>query len=252
MPATSTSSHISFFGATGGCVLNSLVKSMMSGQPARALARTPSKLVDLLTQEGISKDARDKLLVIIEGNAKDPEAVKKTLWDEEKGTYCEKIIFGIGGKPTFTPNPLKPSLDDPTVCQSTMSTIISSIASLNFPTPPDLLAISTTGVSDKRDVPVLFLPLYHWLLAIPHQDKQVMEDLVVKAYQEDKVIESYTLVRPSLLTDGKEKSADRVKMGTESTPDIGYTIGRRDVGKWIWEEWALKGTGKYHRVTLSY
>ncbi|KAM0749337.1 hypothetical protein T439DRAFT_327058 [Meredithblackwellia eburnea MCA 4105] len=245
------STPIAFFGATGGCTLAALVKALNSGARARALARTPSKLIDLLTTQGVSPDAITKRLSIVSGNAKDEKAVRKTLECVETGDLCQNIVFGIGGKPVFSPNPLKPTLDDPEVCQSTMRTLLLAISSIQYRSPPTLLAISTTGLSSKRDVPILFLPLYHWLLAIPHQDKKVMEDLVLEARSAN-LLGSYTLVRPSLLTDGSEKEDTKVRVGNDQEPKVGYTISRKDVGKWVWEQWGENGVGRDEKVTLSY
>lgn len=59
------------------------------------VARTPQKLTDLLSKRGIKEDITRSKLVIIQGNAKDQEAVTKTLVDES-GKVADKIIFGIG------------------------------------------------------------------------------------------------------------------------------------------------------------
>ena len=46
------------------------------------VVRTPQKLTDLLEKRGIEKDVTSSKLVILEGNAKDKNAVAKTLVDD--------------------------------------------------------------------------------------------------------------------------------------------------------------------------
>ena len=206
------------------------------------VARTPQKLTDLLSKRGIKEDITQSKLVIIQGNAKDQEAVSKVLVDES-GKVADKIIFGIGthsshfpsrpyskliqpltptpgGTPKLTPNPLKPTLDDPVVCQSSMSTILSSVRAI-FTSPsyhgqarPLVTAISTTGMSAKRDIPLLMIPLYHWLLAVPHADKKVMEEEVEKAKAEG-VIREYVIVKPSLLMGENRLGRENIRVGWE-------------------------------------
>jgi hypothetical protein len=102
---------------------------------------------------------------------------------------------------------------------------------------PRIAAVSSTGLSDfARDVPLLFVPLYHVLLKSPHKDKRAMEGALV-ASDED-----WTVVRASLLTDGPESAKMPVRVGMEDprakfveSKAIGYTISRQDVGKWIFE-----------------
>lgn len=104
---------------------------------------------------------------------------------------------------------------------------------------PILTAISTTGISSKRDIPIVMIPLYHWLLRVPHADKKVMEELVEKAAARN-VIRSHVIVRPSLLTDGKKLGLSSVRVGWENVDGngaaVGYTISREDVGGFIFEK----------------
>ena len=101
------------------------------------------------------------------------------------------------------------------------------------------------------------IPLYHWILAVPHADKKKMEDLVVASGRK------FVLVRPSLLFDGEAKGLDHVKTGIEIPGNkeegkhaVGYTIRREDVGKWIFEECVRdnKRWGKWEGkcVSLTY
>lgn len=120
-----------------------------------------------------------------------------------------------------------------------------------------LVAVSTTGITDLgRDVPLLMYPLYHVMLKDPHKDKRAMEELVKGSG------ERFTLVRPSLLTDGGE-GAGKIRVGVEDvlagkveSTAVGYTVSRQDVGNWIYEECVQEeGNGEKwvgKAVTLSY
>lgn len=102
---------------------------------------------------------------------------------------------------------------------------------------PLISVVSTTGISQKRDVPLAMWPFYHFMLATPHADKKVMEEKL-QASKERLVV-----VRPSFLVDGdcKEK---QVKSGFEDfrTGEVvkelapGYVISRGAVGRWIFGE----------------
>lgn len=74
------------------------------------------------------------------------------------------IISGIGGVPKFTWQ--GPTLEDPHICENGTKSILQGLASLKGATEakkPRLCVISTTGLSQTRDVPHLMRPLY-WIL----------------------------------------------------------------------------------------
>lgn len=122
---------------------------------------------------------------------------------------------------------------------------------------PILTAVSTTGISSKRDIPIAMIPLYHWLLRVPHADKKVMEALVEKAAARN-VIRGYLIVRPSLLTDGKKLGSSSVRVGWENVDGngaaIGYTITRDDVGGFIFEKVIQNNAEEFtdKKVSLTY
>lgn len=136
-----------------------------------------------------------------------------------------------------------------------MKTLLQALRELNLEQKPFMAIISTTGISEGReDVPLLMRPLYHWILAIPHADKKVVDQLVMEAATEGKTISGYALVRPSLLVDGKSKGMEKIKIGSEENPAVGYVIYRDDVGLWMFEE-LMKGdasrwNGKKPSITL--
>lgn len=119
-----------------------------------------------------------------------------------------------------------------------MATIILALKDVEMTQKPSLVTISTTGMSDgPRDCPLLILWLYQWLLAVPHADKHTMERLVRDQADKpgsDSTLNGFTIVRPSFFV-GEGKGLDSVKVGTEQEPTIGYWIGRKDVGEWIYE-----------------
>ncbi|KAL8698801.1 MAG: hypothetical protein Q9201_006370 [Fulgogasparrea decipioides] len=257
--ATTHLPTVAFFGATGGCTLAALSYALKSGYHARALARTPSKLVDMLKKRMLSQTLLDEKLVIVQGNAKDPEAAGKVLINDN-GQVVDSIVFGIGrstqelagGAPKFTPNPLKPTLDDPHVCQDSIASINRALqgiaASSQDARMPFLVALSTTGISESRDLPLAMIPLYHWMLTIPHADKKVLESRVIEA-KEKKLIRDFVIVRSSLLLNGQTNGRKEIKVGWEGKAPgqlgngaaVGYTITREDVGFFVFDSIIAKG-----------
>lgn len=129
------------------------------------MVRSPSKLEQLLRDKGISEEIQQKYLRIVTGNATDIASVENTLRDPS-GKLASMIISGVGGTPRFTPNPLRPTLDQPNICQDSIEAIVKAVRALNTAGgsyTPYIIAISTTGVDDSvDDVPWLMHPLYHW------------------------------------------------------------------------------------------
>lgn len=264
-------------GATGGCVLAFLVRALQAGhkcsacecyssapkalptttKPNNLVVRTPSKLTDLLKTRGVSADLISKHLTIVQGNSKDPIKVAEVL--KVNNVVADMVVSGVGGLPVFKPNPLRPTLDDPTICQDTVSTILNALRDLHSKSSqgekkkPTLVAISSTGISDyNRDVPLAMLPLYQWILPIPHKDKKIMETLLVEEVKKgdaSSAIENFVAVRPSLLTNGREVGFGAIRAGVDSpgkfdNSTVGYTISRADVGGWIFEGLVEDKAGK--------
>ena len=264
---------------------------------AQAVARDANKLRKLLlTRHGASESAVDANLIVVEGNVKDRKAVSRALvvprrtaaegrhakhsdsdGDDDEPRMVDMIVCGVGSVPVFKPNPLRPTLEDPTICEDATRTILCAVADLvslsrrkslsslsslsqsqsqssstassaTSPRPaltptissadaaaatrrarsvkkPLMVVISTTGLSSQgRDVPLLMLPLYHWMLPVPHADKQKMERLLVDATTSNPAtspISGFVVVRPSLLTDGAMLGLDKVRVGWEVEADGG-------------------------------
>lgn len=270
---------LAVLGATGGCVLAFLVRALQAGHNCSAcecysaskipatcfvvmliyifthtprwrqltidlVVRTPSKLTDMLKTHDISADLISKYLAIVQGNARDSIKVAEAL--KVNNVVADMVVSGVGGMPVFKPNPLRPTLNDPTICQDTVSTILEALRNQHSNSQgkkPTLVVISSTGISDSgRDIPIAMVPLYHWLLPVPHKDKKMMEKLLVEEFKNDtsSAIANFVAVRPSLLMNGRAVGFGAIRAGVESQGEIdksaiGYTITRADVGGWIFE-----------------
>jgi hypothetical protein len=274
MSTTTKSKTIAFFGATGGVAGSSLAAALRSGYYCTALVRTPSKLISLLTsQHSIPQSTIDTLLTIQAGNVLDPSACAKVLISPlNPSTLVDTIFFGIGGSPRINWSLWAPfTNDDPTVCQMGMASVLralsdlanSGISTTNDSRKPQIIAISTTGISDgERDVPWVLVPLYRWALHIPHVDKKEMERLAQSSAGQ--TTRGYTIVRPTLLTDGEARGLDKVRAGweygdrqhkdvaQEQGPECGYSIGRKDVGGWIFQRVIVEGGWEGRCVSLTW
>lgn len=205
------------------------------------MVRNPEKLKTLLTDRGIYDSAIVNNLTVTKGSVSEKDLIRKVL--QYANAPVDIIIFGIGGKMSFE-NPLKPTLDNPTVCQDGIRAVFEEARTLgedaegDYHRKPLLAVLSTTGISEKRDLPILMMPMYKWMLKVPHVDKKVMEDLIFKEIALDRAqrgIENYIIVRPSFLTDGKSEGVANIKVGTEIKLAVGYTIARNDVGAWLFQ-----------------
>ncbi|KAK7433192.1 hypothetical protein QQZ08_000125 [Neonectria magnoliae] len=222
---------VAFFGASTGVGLSALKHTLAAGHKCVALCRTPSKLTDIISPEATPN------LQVVQGNAHDTAAVARCL-KKDDGTIVDEVVSTIGGKPVLS----KLSIDDPLVCRKGMATLLEALAQLRRDGAtgrPLIVVCSTTGMSRfGRDVPVLTIPLYHFMLKVPHEDKKIMEDSLAESG------EDFTIVRASLLVDGATDKPIRVgvedpKTGRESNA-IGYTISREDVGRWMADNLLLK------------
>lgn len=242
MPSTNLS--IAFLGASTGVGLSTLCHCLQAGHECIALCRDPSKLAAIFPDH-------PKLLRIIQGNAHNIDDVMECLQVGKKDDkrLVDFVVSTIGGKPVLS----KLSIDDPDVCGKGAAALIEAIARLKrakakeeLDDGPHIIACSTTGISlFGRDVPLPLLPLYRFLLAVPHRDKRVMEDCLVRS----RGIAPFTIVRCSLLVDGATTTGDNdddgdggriIRVGVEDpiqgcrvSEAVGYTISREDAGRWI-------------------
>lgn len=178
------------------------------------------------------------------------------------------IYSSIGAYPDFQLSLITPFvLSDPTLCTSGMRAIFSALSTLNLTTSsgskPLLITLSSTGVNGKaRDIPWLYYPLYKFLAAQPHADKRRMEEVVLSDRGEH--VRDFVIVRPTALVD-KVKGVEKVKSGwewglqgekksgeKEIGPAIGWTVGRTDVGAWIFKNVVEEGGWEGRCISLTY
>lgn len=208
----------------------------------------------MLIQKGVPESTIAANLIIARGDVTDIDSVKLALVYKQRPV--DLIVSGIGGKPIMS-NPLSPTLDNPTVCQDGVRTILAASRLLHHTehdSKPTLVVVSTTGLDDqRRDVPLLEMPLYYWLLKVPHKDKKIMETMIREEVQKpasERAIQDYTIARASLLTDGAGYGVDKVRAGSEEKPATGYYISRNDVGRWMFEK-LVKSRGEYSNKVVS-
>lgn len=250
---------ILFLGATGGCGLSTLRRSIAAGHNCIALCRTPSRLTDKLPV--LQRSAPN--LRVEEGNALDQSAVARCLVHPAgSNNLVDAVVFTIGAVFQFS----KFANDDPHVCGNAMKILLAALGDARKVTRatghPRIVAISSTGLSiHGRDFPLTMWPLYHLLLKEPHADKRMMETTLVESG------EAFVIVRPSLLKDGSDPEDERaegkrhIRVGVEDpkagrleSKEVGCVITRDGVGKWIFEKTLSDGgeewTGKV--VSLTY
>jgi hypothetical protein len=243
---------IAFFGATGGVTNSCLVHTLRAGYKCVALVRTPEKLRQQLKDQEISDETLNNL-IITSGNAIDKSAVKATLTVAGPGTLPSTIVTGLGGAPKLGGwefcHPLRVfTIDQPTLCADAARTLIDALTEIYREQPqlasqkPSLIFGSTTGVTrGPEDVPLGMRMLYHGALQVPHEDKKNMENLYRGNVEnkEGAVFRVVSGIRPTLLTGGVTvtgaKGLDCVRVGTEDKPATGFTIGRADVGHWMFQ-----------------
>lgn len=238
---TSTQPICAFFGATGGTANHTLALALKANHQCTALARNPQKLTEMLLAALVPEDTLSTHLHIVKGDIRDAAAVKAVLGHAQHNL----IISGLGRTTMF-------SNVDETICQDGTAAMFKALRELQsegkLATVPHFIALSTTGISERgRDIPLMFVPLYKVLLKSPHEDKKAMEQLVTAAAAEEKpVIRAYTLVRPALFIEDKWPfGLERVRVGVEEAPKIGYTIKRAEVGGWIYENMIAGDAAKW-------
>ena len=235
-----TTKTVAFIGASTGVGLAALKHSLAAGHQCIALCRTPSKLTDLLPS------AANPNLQVVQGNAHDLASVSRCLVKQDGTTLVDAVVFTIGGKGVVTKLG-QMTLDDPTVCERGMATLIEGLAQRRRSGAtgrPLIIACSGLGNSRLgRDYPLALYPLYQVVLKVPRADKQAMEAKLVESG------EAFAVVRPSVLVDGESDKTIRVGIEDPETKRrsnvIGYTVSREDTGRWVAENLVLKQEAKY-------
>ncbi|KAI1451157.1 NAD(P)-binding protein [Annulohypoxylon stygium] len=256
---TNTKKTIAFLGASGGVGLAALTRAMAAGHTCIALCRTPSKLTDRFPA------AQHPNLKVVQGNAHDVDAVAQCLFPSSATTSTspaakpvDMVMSSIGGQFQFA----KMTIDDPHVCENGMKTLLAAIDRVrreNTSVPelslehwhPRIVVVSTCGISKAgRDFPLATLPIYKFMLKVPHVDKLAMESLLTGNAGEKGF--TYSIVRPSLLTDPAVPDR-KIRVGVDDKPPVGYGISRDDTGRWIFEN-LLDAEGAYENrvVTITW
>ncbi|GAA5801483.1 hypothetical protein EDC94DRAFT_327175 [Helicostylum pulchrum] len=219
--------RVAIFGASRGCAHAMVAQGLAKGDHTfKLLIRKPENL-------DFTEDQKAKL-TIIEGDANDAVAVKQTIVD------TEVIVYSIGSAFITSSR----TMVSPGLCRDTMTVILQVIEQLaEEERPKRLIAVSSTGLNDMSEVPLLFRPIYKLLLHEPHQDKKELERLV----SDNSFISNWILVRPSLLTDGKLEEKYRADEGIS-----GYTISRLDVGHFLLNQCLVPTTWLNKKVVVTY
>ncbi|KAI6085536.1 NAD(P)-binding protein [Hypoxylon rubiginosum] len=244
--ATETPKTIAFLGASTGIGLAALTRALAAGHTCIALCRKPSKLSDRFPA------AQHPNLHVVEGNAHDVAAVSRCLSvPDHPQQLVDAVVSSIGGAFVFS----KMTLDDPQVCEKGAATLIEAIAAVRKQQQengnvaaaswrPRVVVVSSSGLARTgRDYPLPMIPMYKWMLKVPHADKRAMEKTIVdgaaKGY-------TYTIVRPSLLVDDAAPTRE-VRVGIDDDFVVGYTISRDDTGRWMYESLLQDGDkiGRY-------
>jgi NAD(P)-dependent dehydrogenase (short-subunit alcohol dehydrogenase family) len=243
------SKTIAFIGASGGCGLAALKHAVAAGHTCIALCRNPAKL-------DVPFPERPANLIVRQGNAHSVDDMAACLTKPGQPTALVDVVsFTIGS--VF--DAAKWTVEDPTVCQKGMDALLKALNQLRTRAEdpaeglPLISAISTTGISEhQNDVPLMFRPMYHYMLKVPHADKKVMEDMIQASP------ERWALVRPSFLIDGADKEKKRVRVGIENRKagvekkEVGYVIAREAVGRWIYENLLVSdNTSQYEGRAVS-
>ncbi|KAF2730515.1 hypothetical protein EJ04DRAFT_515233 [Polyplosphaeria fusca] len=217
----------------------------------------------------------NRRLKIHQGDAKSPVDVSKALVSPTNNKVLVDIIHtSIGAYPRFQFSIFQPfPLTDPTICESGMAALFSAIDQLSTEgttgnrvgQKPLLITISATASRNlwhSLPLPLFTAPLYAWLLSSPQTDKLKMEELLCA--DGGAHLRSFVIIRPAILTDGVERGIESVRVGWEwgvddvgrdnmgPGPAKGWTIGRRDLGAWVFKKVLVEGGWEGKCVSLCY
>jgi hypothetical protein len=210
-----------------------------------------------MLKENKLEDSYLKNLTITQGNSKSEADMTKAL--VLNGQVVDMIVSGIGAVPKM--KGLKVTIEDPTICADTMTCLFNTLKAVRDSNPsgykkPRLVGISTTGISEYgRDLPLIMVPVYHILAAVPHEDKKLMEKMIkTEGSKENSLFNGWVIVRASFMSLGtKEVGCENLKVGVEENgkpmpkESWGWTISRKDVGNWIYAELVQDKSGKSQR-----
>lgn len=245
--------QLAFFGATGGCTCSCLAHSIEAGYKCSALVRNPKKLATALEAQGISAREQKALLKVVEGDVKDGHTVRNTLHID--GRLVDKIISGIGGVPQPQLSLFRPlTMAEGAICSDGTRTILAALGTATGAgRKPTMAVISSIGVQQDlpRDYPLMLAPLMRWMLNAAFDDKRDMEKQLKDSVREGNAspLESYIIVRPTVLADGDSKGLGAIREGVDGDPVIGWSISRADVGLWMFTRFVKEDVEKIFENT---
>jgi hypothetical protein len=213
----------------------------------------------------------DSQLTIHSGNVKNPASVAKALLSPKNPhLLVNTILFGVGGSPKTQLSIRTPmTIDDPHICESGMKAVQSAldtlftqgISSASDGRKPLVVVISTTGLYPfkHRDFPLGMFPVYTYMLQVPAADKRKLEQLLRE--DDGKHFRDVVLIKGAMFTEAK-RGLESIKVGWDWVrpeghgeapgPHFGYTIGRQDLGQWVFRKPIVEGGWEGKSVTLSY
>lgn len=217
--------RLSFLGSTGGIANAALFHALRAGYHCHALARSSSKLYDMLETRGL-RDPQN--LEVTEGSVS-PETVARVLI--VNGRSATAVLSGVG----WAQSDLF-AWQANTICADTAEILTAAIRKLDIDL--HVIVISSCSIQAARDFPLLLWPIYKILLARPAADKRKMEGTI-------EATGNYTIVAPSLLTDAP---AAAVREGA-----IGYVVSREAVATWIWHRLLREDIrGRNTRINITF
>ncbi|KAM0264390.1 hypothetical protein ACHAPA_008316 [Fusarium lateritium] len=281
---------LAYFGATGGCMAETLASALNEGYYCTArmtrtkllllnhsdklkVARNPENLrTILIAEKHIASEIIDKYLTIHQGDVKDSTAVAKALISPTNPDFVvEFILSGVGSRPRFQWNIMRPlPLQDPTICEDTIKTIYAALSNLSASgitgttasQKPLLVVVSAAGCGRARGIPLPVYLQYHYIVGGPLADKQKMEDLILQ--DNGRHVRDFVMMRPLVLTDGEAKGEEQLRVGwewgvvgekgraSEPGPKLGYLMSKADLGKWTFDHVIAEGGWEGKCVYLTY
>ncbi|KAI1008303.1 hypothetical protein LB504_001248 [Fusarium proliferatum] len=241
---------VAFIGACGATLRHVLAWTLLDGHKAAALVRDASKLKKTLLDLGVSEEIQQSQLIVVTGSSRDVSTVRSLLLNDP-----EIIFSGITSTWKLRLNPFHPiAMDDAMVTGDSAAAVMQALKDLvstnSISNSPIYAPISSTGHGSRRDQPLSLIPLYWWLLKEAQTDTAALERVTREAAtQKDSGLGGYVMLRPPLLTDGEMKGTKKVRVGwiweddvlrksdeRETGVQIGYTISRLDLARWMFEE----------------
>ncbi|KAG9237411.1 hypothetical protein BJ875DRAFT_481338 [Amylocarpus encephaloides] len=245
---------VAMFGSTGGTGIAALKHALANGSHVNALVRTPAKLSDLLAEY-------PNTLHLTQADMSSLPDIKRTLIDPLTKNAVPFIISSLGMNAVQSGIKLKFE-GSHTLCYDGALAIVNALQELQneglVPFQPRIVLLSTTGISKMgRDVPVVMLPMYNWMLQIPHEDKEKMESLMIYGAGRDR---RWVMIRPSFLVENPAKGLAAIRSSCEvpglskkeqEPVAMGYAISKEDVGQWIVERLVKEDGVKFDNKMVS-